>query len=77
MGTGPVLVGFVATVIGGMGSLAGAALGGFLLGFVTVAFQAWLPYELRDFRDAFAFGVVILILVVRPQGLLGSAGGRV
>ncbi len=72
MGTGPVLVGFVATVIGGMGSLVGAALGGFLLGFVTVALQAWLPLGLRDFRDAFAFAVVILILVVRPQGLLGT-----
>jgi branched-chain amino acid transport system permease protein len=77
MGTGPVLVGFVATVIGGMGSLAGAALGGFLLGFVTVAFQAWLPLELRAFRDAFAFAVVILILVARPQGLFGSSGTRV
>jgi branched-chain amino acid transport system permease protein len=77
MGTAPVLVGFVATVIGGMGSLAGAALGGFLLGFVTVGFQAWLPLGLRDFRDAFAFGVVILILVVRPQGLLGASGTRV
>jgi branched-chain amino acid transport system permease protein len=72
MGTGPVLVGFVATVIGGMGSLVGAAFGGFILGFMTVAFQAWLPLQLRSFRDAFVFGLVIAILVLRPQGLTGD-----
>jgi branched-chain amino acid transport system permease protein len=77
MGVAPVLVGFVATVIGGMGSLVGAALGGFLLGFVTVAFQNWLPLELRPFRDAFAFGLVIAILVFRPQGILGAEKARV
>ncbi len=77
MGVGPVLVGFVATVIGGLGSLVGAALGGFLLGFITVAFQAWLPLSLRPFRDAFVFGLVILILVFRPQGIMGQTRTRV
>jgi branched-chain amino acid transport system permease protein len=77
MGTGPVLVGFVATVIGGLGSLVGAALGGFLLGSMTVAFQAWLPLSLRPFRDAFVFGLVIVILVFRPQGLMGQTRTRV
>ena len=40
-------------VLGGMGSLRGAVLGGFLLGDITVALQAYLPLELRSYRDAF------------------------
>jgi branched-chain amino acid transport system permease protein len=72
MGLFPVLVAFIATVIGGMGSLVGAALGGMSLGVVSVALQAYLPLELRSYRDAFAFGIVIVVLVVRPQGLIVS-----
>jgi branched-chain amino acid transport system permease protein len=56
MGVPFVLVAFVATVIGGMGSLLGAATGGFLIGFVTVILQAFLPEQLRPARDAFVFG---------------------
>jgi branched-chain amino acid transport system permease protein len=70
MGLQPVLVGFVAMVLGGMGSLRGAVLGGFVLGFVTVALQSYLPLELRFYRDAFAYAAVILLLLVRPQGLI-------
>jgi branched-chain amino acid transport system permease protein len=70
MGSTPVLVAFVATVVGGIGSLRGAVLGGFLLGIVTVALQAYLPLELRYYRDAFAYGAVIAMLLVRPQGLV-------
>lgn len=77
MGVQLVLVGFVATVIGGMGSLSGAGLGGALLGVLTVGLQALLPTELRSFRDAFAFLVVIGLLVLRPQGLLGTKTLRV
>jgi len=79
MGVAPVLVAFIATVLGGMSSLRGAALGGFLFGIVTVALQAYLPLELRYYRDAFAYGAVIAILLVRPQGLIvaRSAVGRV
>jgi branched-chain amino acid transport system permease protein len=73
IGLTPVLIAFVASVIGGMGSLAGAALGGYLLGFVTVALNTFLPQSLLDFRQAFVFGVVILVLLFRPQGLVGSA----
>ena len=65
-----VLVAFVATVVGGMGSLVGAALGGFVIGFFTVILQAILPEGLRSARDAFVFGLVILIFVLRPQGLM-------
>ena len=70
MGTPLVLVAFVATVVGGMGSIFGPVLGGFLLGFLSVVFQATLPEELRPLRDAFVFFSVIVILLVRPQGLV-------
>jgi len=70
MGSSLVLVAFVATIIGGMGSLSGAALGGFLLGALTVALQVLLPESLRPYRDAFLYGAVIVILVVRPGGLV-------
>src|SRR3990172_3961635 len=67
MGLNPVIIAFVATVIGGMASLPGAVLGGFTLGCLTVALHASLPPEFRAYRDAFAFGAVIAILVFRPQ----------
>jgi branched-chain amino acid transport system permease protein len=72
MGTPLVLFGFVATVVGGMGTLQGAVLGGFVLGFTTVFLSAYLPDDLRAFRDAFAFGLVILILLLRPSGIISS-----
>jgi branched-chain amino acid transport system permease protein len=74
MGLLPVLIGFVATVIGGLGSLVGAALGGLLLGAITVGLQAGLPVEVRSFRDAFVFLLVIVVLLLRPQGLLAGRG---
>jgi branched-chain amino acid transport system permease protein len=72
IGLQPVLVGFVATVIGGMGSLVGAAVGGFLLGTVTVIFQLVLPDAVQSYRDAFVFTSVILVLLIRPRGLFAS-----
>ncbi|MGO9769501.1 MAG: branched-chain amino acid ABC transporter permease [Roseiarcus sp.] len=73
IGTQIALVGFVATVIGGMGSLVGAVLGGLAVGVMAVIFQAILPVDLRPFRDALVYGAVIVVLVVRPQGLFRSA----
>jgi branched-chain amino acid transport system permease protein len=64
------LFGFVVVVVGGMGSLAGAVVGGFVIGFVVTFLQAYLPPDLRAFRDAFAFAFVILILLIRPAGLI-------
>lgn len=72
IGLAPALVGFVATVLGGMRSLVGATIGGFLLGILTVVMQQLLPSNLSAFRDAFVFGAVIAVLLIRPQGLLGS-----
>jgi branched-chain amino acid transport system permease protein len=70
LGSTPVLYAFVATVIGGMGSLVGAVLGGYLLGIVTVAAQVLLPYNAQSWRDAVVFGVVLGVLIFRPQGLV-------
>jgi branched-chain amino acid transport system permease protein len=77
IGLSPALVGFVATVLGGMRSLVGATLGGFLLGVLTVAAQQLLPGDLSSFRDAFVFGSVIVMLLIRPQGLLGGRTAQV
>jgi branched-chain amino acid transport system permease protein len=71
IGFGPVLIAFVATVIGGMGRLWAAALGGYILGFLSVGLQAYLPDGLVPYRDAFVFLGVILILQFRPQGIAG------
>jgi branched-chain amino acid transport system permease protein len=94
MGFTPVLKAFIAAVIGGFGSIAGAVVGGYVLGFLEVlvtalagigdllpqgsvspefrAFlQQWLPSELASYRDAVVFIVLILVLLVRPQGILG------
>jgi branched-chain amino acid transport system permease protein len=70
IGSNPVLYAFVATVLGGMGSLRGAVLGGYVFGAIFVALQSYLPLELRSYRDAFAFAAVIAMLLVRPQGLI-------
>jgi branched-chain amino acid transport system permease protein len=70
MGVRPLIIGFVATVLGGMGSLDGAALGGFVIGILSVLLDTLLPPELRSFREAFLFGLVFLLLVIRPEGLI-------
>jgi len=77
IGLEPLLVAFIATVIGGMRSLQGAVLGGFLLAFIDTGLNYSLPQELLKFRDAFTFSLVILILLWRPQGLMkGPATGQ-
>jgi len=77
IGLEPLLVAFIATVIGGMRSLQGAVLGGFLLAFMNTGLNYLLPQELLKFRDAFTFTLVILILLWRPDGLIrGPATGQ-
>jgi branched-chain amino acid transport system permease protein len=71
MGFLPVLKAFIAVIVGGLGSLAGAVLGGFLLAFIEIGLRAFLPDSLIAYRDALSLALVILILVARPQGLLG------
>jgi branched-chain amino acid transport system permease protein len=65
---------FTAAVLGGIGSLPGAVLGGLLVGVVTTLLQAFLPADLRPFREAFLFALVILGLLVRPNGLFPARG---
>ncbi|HET7714767.1 MAG TPA: branched-chain amino acid ABC transporter permease [Bauldia sp.] len=74
MGLQLVIIAFVGTVIGGLGSLAGAATGGFLVGVATILLQALLPPDLRVFREAFVFLAVVLVLLFRPQGLFPARG---
>lgn len=76
MGVSLMLFAFIATVIGGMGSLVGAVVGGFAVGAVSILLQTFLPSEMRVFRDVFVFAIVIFILLVRPQGLVMSRASR-
>jgi branched-chain amino acid transport system permease protein len=70
LGLQPAVVGFVASVIGGLGSLTGAAIGGFVIGSLTVLIEMLLPLELRPFRDAFLYSVLFALLLVRPRGII-------
>lgn len=72
LGIEPVLIGFAGVIVGGMGSLVGATLGGFLIGFITIVLQEALPTSLSPFRDAFVFSIVIVFLLFRPQGIITS-----
>ncbi len=69
MGTLPGMKAFVAAVLGGIGNIAGAALGGVVLGLIETLVVALGG---STYRDAVAFGVLILILLLRPNGLLGK-----
>jgi len=73
MGFFPVLKAFIATVLGGLGSLGGAVLGGFAVGILEVMTQAFLPDTLAPYRDSIVLAAVILALLVRPDGLLPVA----
>jgi len=71
MGFIPGLKAFIAAVLGGIGSIPGAFLGGIVLGLVESLAAAYLPLG-SQYRDAFAFIILILLLSFRPTGLLGS-----
>lgn len=71
MGVMPGLKAFIAAVLGGIGNLAGAVIGGFLLGIAEIMLVAFMP-ELAGYRDAFAYTILILLLLVRPTGIMGE-----
>ena len=69
-----VLVGlkaFAAAVVGGIGSVSGAVLGGFIIGFTEVVVIAFFP-EMGGYKDAFAFVFLILVLLFKPTGIMGQ-----
>jgi len=72
MGFNPVLKAFVASVIGGLGSLPGAVLGAYVLGGLEILLQGLLPSALTPYRDALVFAILIALLLLRPNGILGS-----
>ena len=69
MGMTPGIKAFVAAVVGGIGSIPGAAIGGFLIGLLETGVQA---IGLSAYKDAAVYVVLILILIVLPAGLLGK-----
>jgi branched-chain amino acid transport system permease protein len=71
MGLMPGLKCFIAAVVGGIGNIRGAVLGGFILGLGEILIVAFSP-TLSGYRDAFAFVLLIVILLVKPSGLLGQ-----
>lgn len=70
MGSAPLLIGFIAVVIGGMNSLLGAVLGGYLYALVANVLSLVLPTELLSYRDAVMFAIVIAFLILKPEGLI-------
>ncbi|MGP2490580.1 branched-chain amino acid ABC transporter permease [Mesorhizobium sp. PUT5] len=77
MGTVVGLKAFTAAILGGIGSIPGAMLGAFILAFVEVAGTALLPILTNgvlgtEYRDVLAFAILILVLLVRPAGILGE-----
>ena len=71
MGVVPGLKCFIAAVIGGIGNITGAVIGGFILGLGEIMLIALLP-TLTGYRDAFAFILLILILLIKPTGIMGE-----
>jgi branched-chain amino acid transport system permease protein len=72
MGFLPVIKAFIATVIGGLGSLPGAAIGGVLLGATEVVLRTVLPEGVLPYREAITLLLVILLLLFKPNGLFGN-----
>ena len=71
MGIFPGFKAFIAAVLGGIGSIQGALIGGLLLGFIEILVVAFLP-ALSGYKDAFAFVLLIVILLIKPTGLMGE-----
>lgn len=64
---------FTAAVLGGIGSIPGAVLGGFFLGWVE---SLATGYVSSDYEDVFAFALLVLVLIFRPAGILGKSGSQ-
>lgn len=73
MGFTPVLKAFIAAILGGLGSLRGAVAGGFVLGIIEVFLAAFLPSAWQEFREPIGLSLVVLMLILRPNGLIPAA----
>lgn len=73
MGFIPVVKAFIAAILGGLGSLAGAVAGGFSLGFIEIYLSAFLPQALQSYKEPLALLIVIFILIWKPNGLVPAA----
>ncbi|MCL2632364.1 MAG: branched-chain amino acid ABC transporter permease [Coriobacteriia bacterium] len=69
-GAGPLLIGFIAVVIGGMHSLPGSVVGGFVYAGISNVLSLTLPTTMLSFRDAIMFAIVIAFLVIKPEGMI-------
>ena len=69
LGALPGIKAFVAAVLGGIGSIPGAMIGGMLLGVIESISKAYISSELAD---GIVFAVLVLVLLVKPSGLLGK-----
>jgi len=70
MGILPGLKAFVAAVLGGIGSIPGAMIGGIILGITEILSKAYISSKMAD---AVVFGILVLILMVRPTGIMGKS----
>jgi len=68
MGFSAILKGIIASIVGGIGSIPGAMFGGFFLGIAENLGIAWIP---SGWKDAIAFAILIIFLLIRPRGILG------
>ncbi len=72
-GIDPMLKGVLAALIGGLGSLRGAVLGGFTLGLAEVLLRTWLPDGVASLTEGFVFAIIAIFFVFRPGGLVTVA----
>lgn len=69
-----VILALIGAVIGGIDKIYGALAGGFLVGFATSMLSSWLPSDMSNFKYAYVFLLVIIVLIIRPSGLLVRGG---
>jgi branched-chain amino acid transport system permease protein len=69
MGDLPLVKGLAGIVLGGMGSIPGAVIGGLAIGVIEATSTLVLP---TDYKDVVVFGTIVLVLLLRPQGLFGQ-----
>jgi branched-chain amino acid transport system permease protein len=69
-GLTPLLFGVIAAIVGGLGSLGGAVLGGMVLGLTQVFLRAWLPGDLSGLTEGLIFVLIAALFILRPQGFI-------